>query len=121
MHVIRFRLRVAAWQKDELDKRFRAAWHIHNETAKYAQKCLNKLRKDRQYLDALTAYSEASKKLKSMPDKKKKGKAAARHKRELILQKKKRLPSFMRKYLPAEFPGRVSTALRRLCKRKCRI
>ena len=88
MHVIRFRLRVAAWQKDELDKRFRAAWHIHNETAKYAQKCLNKLRNDRQYLDALTAYSEASKKLKSIPDKKSKGKAAARHKRELILQKK---------------------------------
>ena len=88
MHVIRFRLRVAAWQKDELDKRFRAAWHIHNETVKYAQKCLNKLRNDRQYLDALAAYAEASKKLKSMPDRKNKSKAAAKHKRELMLQKK---------------------------------
>lgn len=88
MHVIRFRLQPAAWQKDELDKRFRTAWHIHNETAKYAQKCLNKLRNDRQYLNALAAYSEASKKLKSMSDKRSMGRAAARHKRELILQKK---------------------------------
>ena len=88
MHVIRFRLQPAAWQKDELDKRFRTAWHIHNETAKYAQKCLNKLRNDRQYLNALAAYSEVSKKLKSMSDKRSMGRAAARHKRELILQKK---------------------------------
>lgn len=88
MHVIRFRLQPAAWQKDELDKRFRTAWHIYNETAKYAQKCLNKLRNDRQYLNALAAYSEASKKLKSMSDKRSMGRAAARHKRELILQKK---------------------------------
>ncbi len=88
MHTIRFRLKLAAYEKDKLNKRFRIVWHMHNETVGYANRCLNKLFRDRQYIDAKKTYALVSEKLKRPEKSKCSDKAAKAHKRELLLQKK---------------------------------
>ena len=87
MHTIRFRIKTLPGQNCELEKRFRAVWHIHNEMVSYAQRCLNLLFRDRQYLDARQAYADASRRLKKM-DGKHGGKAFREREKELTAQKR---------------------------------
>lgn len=88
MHTIRFRLKLAEYEKQELNKRFRIVWHMHNETVSFAQKRLNLLSRDRQYIDAMNSYVDASKKLKAIGKKARKGKDIRTRMAALSKQKK---------------------------------
>ncbi len=88
MYTIRFRLKLAAYEKEELNKRFRIVWHMHNETVSYAGRCLNSLFRDRQYIDARKNYGSVSEKLKKLEQVKHPDKSIKNQKHELMSQKK---------------------------------
>ncbi len=74
MHTITFLLKATPSDVQEMEKRIRALWHMHNELVKHAQRCINRMRNDRNYRDTLESYMEVSKHLKRKnlsPDKKK--------------------------------------------------
>lgn len=73
MHTVRLLLKTTEYDKQVIDKRFRAIAHIHNITVKRAKYLLRKLEVDKEYQVCLSEYKEINKKNKlSSTDKKRK-------------------------------------------------
>ncbi len=64
MHTITFLLKTTESDKYELEKRIRILWRMHNTLVKHAQRCINRMRNDREYRDTIAAYIETSDSLK---------------------------------------------------------
>ena len=73
MHTVRLLLKTTEYDKQVIDKRFRAIAHIHNVTVKRAKYLLRKLEVDKEYQAYLSEYKEINKKSKlSSTDKRRK-------------------------------------------------
>ena len=64
MHTVRLLLSTTEYDKQVLEKRFRAVSHIHNVLVKHAKKCLKRLSCDQEYQSLKTEYSKILKKSK---------------------------------------------------------
>lgn len=62
MHTVRLLLKTTAYDEQVMEKRFRAAAHIHNVLVKHAKKLLKKLEHDAEYRLCLSEYVELSRK-----------------------------------------------------------
>lgn len=68
MHTVRLLLKAGKHDKQIMEKRFRAAHHIHNVVVKHARKCLRKLSYDKEYKALKAEYSILLKKDKLSRD-----------------------------------------------------
>ena len=51
MHTVQLLLKTTEYDKQIIEKRFNAVFHIHNVLVKHAKKCLINLNHDKKYLD----------------------------------------------------------------------
>ena len=62
MHTVRLLLKTTVYDEQVMEKRFRAAAHIHNVLVKHAKRLLKKLEHDAEYRLCLSEYAELSRK-----------------------------------------------------------
>ena len=60
MHVLELGLEISPSMTETADKRFFHIWRIHNQLVKFATKQINKLERDRMYVEAKKGYRDAS-------------------------------------------------------------
>ena len=66
MHTVRLLLSTTEYDKQVLEKRFRAVSHIHNVLVKHARKCLKRLSCDKEYQPKFLRKVNPLKKIKSV-------------------------------------------------------
>lgn len=65
-HNLRVRLVTTRTDEHMIEKRYRMIWSIHNQAVKFAQRQINKLTRDREYIDARKAYGPVCAKIKRL-------------------------------------------------------